>query len=199
MSSKLYVEGGGTSVDDIKCRKAFSKLLSRAGFSGRLPGITACGGRNDTFKDFKLAHRQKKPKDYVAMLVDSEDPVADNDKPWNHLNLRDNWIQPLGATDEQVLLMTTCMETWIVADRPTLRAHYRHKLQESSLPLLCNLEKLDRLAVQNDLTRATRNCSNAYAKGGRSFEIVAKLDPAELREHLRSFERAERILNKRLK
>lgn len=28
-----------------------------------------------------------------------------------------NWDPPTGATDNQVLLMTTCMETWIVADR----------------------------------------------------------------------------------
>jgi len=53
------------------------------------------------------------------MLVVSEDPIADEEEPWQHLRQSpdDNWDPPTGATDNQVLLMTTCMETWIVADR----------------------------------------------------------------------------------
>jgi len=108
------------------------------------------------------------------------------------------WDRPEGANDDQVLFMTTCMETWIVADRAVLSDHYGSELQESALPPLVDLEKRARHDVQDSLTRATRDCSNAYAKGKRSFEVLAKLTPATLEKHLPSFVRVRRILNSRL-
>ena len=128
------------------------------------------------------------------MLIDSEDPVVDLEKTWDHLNSRDQWDKPAGATDEQVLFMTTCMETWIVADRAALKEHYGHRLQENALPPLNNLEARNRHDVYDNLFHASRNCSNAYSKGKRSFEVLAKLDPAVLKQHLLSFVRVDRIL-----
>ena len=68
-----------------------------------------------------------------------------------------------------------------------------------ALPPLVDLEKRARHDVQDSLTRATRDCSNAYAKGKRSFEVLAKLSPATLEKHLPSFVRVRRILNSQLK
>jgi hypothetical protein len=163
-----------------------------------MPRLTACGGRTGAFDDFKIAHAHRKDKEYTAMLIDSENPVSDNEKTWDHLKDRDEWEKPEGAADDQVLLMTTCMETWIVADRPALREHYGHKLQENALPPLINLEIRDRHDVQDSLAHATRNCSNSYAKGRRSFEVVSTLAPSVLRQHLPSFARIERILKTKL-
>jgi hypothetical protein len=42
----------------------------------------------------------------------------------------------------------------------------------TALPPLSNLESRLREDVQNSLENATKNCSNAYSKGKRSFEIV---------------------------
>lgn len=100
--------------------------------------------------------------------------------------------------DEQVLFMTTCMETWIVTDQLTLQEHYGHRLQENALPPLTNLERRDRREVYDKLVHASRNCSNAYSKGKRSFELLAKLDPAVLKQHLPSFVRVDRILKVKL-
>ncbi len=94
--------------------------------------------------------------------------------------------------------MTTCMETWIVADRATLSDHYESKLQDSALPALDNLESRSRQEVQQKLAHATRNCQNAYAKGKRSFAVLGKLSPSALKEHLPSFRRAVRILENEL-
>ena len=105
---------------------------------------------------------------------------------------------PDGADDEQVLLMVTCMESWIVTDRKTLRSHYGSKLQASALPALDNMETRDRDSIQQALSHATRNCKNAYTKGKRSFEVVAALDPSALRPHLPSFVRCERVLAEKL-
>jgi hypothetical protein len=135
------------------------------------------------------------------MWLDSEEPVADVEKTWKHLQNVQSvpaWDKPEGASDDQVLFMTTCMETWIVADRMALREHYGDALLESGLLSLVDLERRLRDEVQESLVHATRDCSNAYAKGKRSFEILGKLTPPILEKHLPSFVRVRRILNERL-
>lgn len=196
--ARLYIEGGESKEDQIRCREGFRKLLEKAGFVGRLPRLTSSGGRNAAFDDFRTAHAKAGQNDYIAMLIDSEEPVADVEETWAHLRARDGWARPGGASNEQVLFMTTCMETWIVADREALRAHYGSRLQESALPPLVDLEKRGRHDLHENLVHASRNCSNAYAKGKRSFEVLVKLDPAVLNQHLPSFVRLVRVLSSRL-
>ena len=92
--------------------------------------------------------------------------------------------------------MTTCMETWIVADRDALRGRYaRRGLNENILPPLVNLEARSRHDVQRQLERAT---DRQYQKGEESFKILGQLNPDTLAEFLPSFERARRILNDKL-
>lgn len=201
MSAHIYIEGSrvgpDSKSDQVRCREGFRKLIERTGFVGKMPRLSACGGRGNAFNDFKIAHSACKSGDYVAMLVDSEDPIADVDKTWDHLKARDAWEKPAGAVDEQVLLMATCMETWIAVDRKALKAHYGPKLQENALPILNKLEDQHRHTVHEKLLDATRNCSNAYAKGKRSFEVLGTLDPVAL-SALPSFSRVVRILKARL-
>lgn len=198
MSTRIYIEGGGDSKGlHVRCRQGFRQLLERCGFSGRMPRLVACGGRSAAYGDFKTAHESNKAE-YVAMLIDSEKPVSNPEETWDHLRNCDRWERPDGADDEQVLFMTTCMETWIVADRDTLRQHYGSSLQESALPSLISLEQGNRQDIQEGLKRATRNCSNAYQKGKRSFEILGKLEPETMESHLPAFQRAKRILNEKL-
>lgn len=204
VSAKLFIEGGSKGADSkesqIRCREGFRKLLEKCGFKRpRLPGLIACGSRNGAFKDFKKAHLNRSKRDFIAMWIDSEDPLQDINATWQHLKVRDpSWHRPLAAQDEQVLFMTTCMETPIVADHAALREHYGSALQESALPPLVDLEKRDRHDIQAKLLHATHTCTNAYRKGDRSFEILAKLNPAAL-EKLPSFARTRRILNEKLK
>ena len=216
MSAHLYIEGAESKEDQIRCREGFRKLLEKAGFAGRMPRLSACGGRGSAFDDFKTAHACAKEGHFVALLIDSEDPVGEVEKVWEHLKGRDNWDKPDGAADDQVLFMTTCMETWIVADRAALRAHYGHRLQENVLPLTNNLEGRSRDYVHERLVNATRDCPNVYQKGKRSFVVVGELNPmaleadqrspAEVRNDpngqprplLPSFARAKRILNDKL-
>ena len=204
MSAYLYIEGGGTGVDskeaDIRCREGFRKLLENCGFSAqkRMPRLVACGGRDAAYDAFTIAQKTNAAGNFVVLWVDSEEPLADLEAAWKHLLARDQWALPAGALDEQVLFMTTCMETWFVADRAALKAHFKDALQESALSPLNALENRHRHDVQNQLIHATRNCSNAYAKGMRSFEILGKLSPEVLAQHLPSFVRVRRILTARL-
>jgi uncharacterized protein DUF4276 len=199
VSATIFLEGGGDSKElHIRCREGFRQLLEKSGLKGRMPRLTACGGRTAAFDDFRTGHATKGDADYVAMLIDSEEPLEELDAVWQHLKRRDGWEAPPDAADEQVLFMTTCMETWIVADQNALSDHYGSRLQNSALPTLNDLESRSRQEVQQKLTHATRNCSNAYAKGKRSFVVLGKLSPTTLKEHLPSFRRVVRILEKEL-
>jgi len=188
--TRLYIEGGGDKQGDIECREAFRKLLGNLGLQEKMPRLVACGGRDKAFESFCANFAVC---DFAALLVDSEDPVADPALAWEHLKGRDNWDKPNKANSDQALLMTTCMETWISRDQETLRSHYRDQLQENALPKLEELENRNRHAVQDALAHATRNCTNKYQKGKRSFEIMGKIRPEALRR-LSSFQRFERIL-----
>ncbi len=196
----IYVEGGGNDSKElhIRCREGFRKLLEKSGFGGRMPRLVACGGRTAAFDEFSTAHSHAHEGDYVAMWIDSEDPVADIEQTWAHLKKRDGWNKPTGAVDEQVLLMTTCMETWIASDHKAMRDHWGACLQASALPSLHDLESRNRATIQEALVHATRTCKNGYSKGKRSFQILAQLVPVVLRQHLPSFVRCERVLQDNL-
>lgn len=195
MSGVIYIEGGGDSkLLKIRCREGFRGLFDKLDLEGRRPHLVACGGRDAAFEHFRTGMNDEA---FVALLVDSEEPVV-RESQWEHLRERDNWVKPQGATDDQVLLMTTCMETWIVADRVALRRHYGSRLRETALPPTDNLEARTRHEVQTALVRATATCSNAYEKGKRSFRALAELSPNVLSALLPSFARIQRILEDKL-
>jgi ribonuclease HII len=52
--------------------------------------------------------------------------------------------------------------------------------------------------IARKLAKATRDCTNAYMKNKRSFEVLGKLTPDELEKYLPSFKRVRRILKKKL-
>jgi hypothetical protein len=195
----IYLEGGGESGDlRSRCREGFRKLLEQCGYEGRMPKLVACGGRTAVFDSFKTAMANIHEGDFFVLWIDSENRVADTEKTWGHLVERDGWSQPPGAENENVLLMTTCMETLIVADRDSLKGHYGARLQLSALPPNVDLEVRSRDSIQNGLAHATRNCTNAFKKGKRSFEVLSHLGPDTLKSLLPSFARACRILDQRL-
>lgn len=199
MSATIIIEGGGDDRDlHIRCRDGFRNLLIKCGFSGRMPRLVAGGGRQQTIDKFATKVKYGKPGDYIAMIIDSEDPVEDINRPWIHLCERDKCTKPEETDDNQVLLMVTCMETWIMVDRVAMCNHYGSKLQESALLAIDKIEHRGRQVVQEALFHATRNCTNSYKKGKRSFRILSELNPQELERHLPSFRRLKKILNEKL-
>ena len=199
VNARIYVEGGGQSKEGkARCREGFRKLLEKCGLTGRMPRLVACGGRDTAFDSFSTAHSKANAAEYVALLVDSEDPVSNIDETWKHLEGRDGWKSPHGAHDDQVLLMTTCMETWVVADRDALKKHFGQGIQLDVLPSLVNLESRSREDVQTRLENATRSSPGPYAKGPKSYEVLSKVDPDMLESNLPSFKRARKILDEKL-
>jgi hypothetical protein len=203
----IYIEGGGDSKElHTRLRAGFSKLFERAGFQERMPRLIAGGGRGQTFDRFCTALKEADPRKRPVLLVDSEDPVEiydfapDSDVPWKHLARRDDWARPNGMMPDQVHLMVTCMETWIVADRTALRQVFGGCLQESALPAQNDLESRPRQDIQRSLEEATKSCGRdrMYKKGKRSFELIGQLDPVQLKKRLPHFVRLCETLKSKL-
>ncbi len=199
MKPKRIVYVGGAGRGDrkdtrLRCREGFAKLFAKCGFE-RQPTFVPSGGRDDVFRKYRYMHRNASADDVVMMLIDSESPVDDIEKTWQHLQQQDGWHKPTGTHDEQVLFMTTCMETWIVADREALKTHFGRHFNENRLPALNNLENRIPRYVFQALRRAT---NNRYEKDEKSFAVLGKLNPDTLEQHLPSFKRARRVLSRRL-
>lgn len=193
------MEGGGDRAElHSECRRAFQALIEKAGFKGRMPKFTAMGPRGKAFSAFCRAHTAAGQGEFPVLLVDSEEPVAEASR-WAHLRARDKWEKPDGVEEDQAQLMVQCMETWIVADRGTLREFFGQGFRVNALPAMNELENRSKEDVQNGLERATENCKGPYKKGKRSFRVLAELDPDVLKKkHLSHFERLCGMLERRL-
>ena len=149
------------------------------------------------YDSFKTAVATGDQAPYPMLLVDSEDPMQDEDTTpdsaavWVHLQSRDNWDRPAGVKNDQAQLMVTCMETWIMADREALHIVFGASLRTNALLPQNGLEVRTRQDVHNALENATRDCGRdrAYRKGTRSFQVLAQLNPETLNQHLPYFRR----------
>ena len=180
VSIKLYVEGGSDSKTlRTACREGFGTFIEKAGLSGRMPRIVACGGRDKAYDKFKIAHANQ---DGISLLlVDAERPV-DQAGAWEHLQgAPDEWPRPVGATDDQCHLMVQIMESWFLADRDALQEFYGQGYRGNALPQNPQIERVAKDDVLNGLDRAARDTSKReYKKVPHSFEILAKLDPEKV-------------------
>lgn len=187
MSIKLYVEGGGDSkILRTACREGFRTFIEKAGLSGRMPRIIACGTRRNAYEDFVIAHQ----KGVAMLLVDAEGPV-EQAEAWEHLENREGWDRPDGAADDQCHLMVQIMESWFLADRDALGEFYGQGYRGNALPQNPQVEQIAKDDVLDGLDRAARQTSKrGYHKGSDSFEILAEIDPEKVRNaspHARRF------------
>lgn len=194
MKVKIYVEGGGDGRDlRTRCRMGFSSFLEKANLAGRMPRIIACGSRESAFNKFRTAFEARKAEEFVVLLVDSEDPVADGAGPWQHLAGRDSWNRPHAAADEHAHLMVQCMEAWFLADTDSLAEYFGRDFNLNALPRRREIEEVAKGDVLEGLRNATRRCRKGeYGKGRHSFDILEQIDPAKV--HAAS-PHAKRLIN----
>jgi len=178
----LYVEGGGnTNKLHTELRKGMRLFLEKAGFQGVMPKVFACGTRNDAYRDFKNASCNG----HAFLLVDSEDAVAPEyqGKPWRHLKQRDDWDQPVGATDDQCHLMVQCMESWFLADEEAVAQYFGKGFKRCFPQQGQNIEVIDKKRVYQYLKDATKDCkAKRYDKGDHSFKILGLIDPEKVKQ-----------------
>lgn len=178
---KIYIEGGGEGDNlDSSFREGWTSFFLAAGFAGHRPGVVRGGGRDQTFKKFKIAVMHPVPGEVPLLLVDSEGPVPANLSVWNHLKTVWNWDRPNSARDDQAFLMIEVMETWLLADREMLRSYFGQGFIERRLKAWPELELVPKAIVLKALRFSTAACSRRYSKGKVSFELLAKLDPSKV-------------------
>ncbi|MDR3700742.1 MAG: DUF4276 family protein [Candidatus Sulfopaludibacter sp.] len=184
---KIYNEGGGAGAYlDERFREGWTTFFEKAGLQNRMPRPIRGGGRRQTFDLFKTAVRNRRPNELPLLLVDSEEVPTAGRSTWQHLkwHTTDNWEQPNGAGDNDALLMICCMETWLVADRSTLRAFFGQHWRERALPKWQTLEEISKEQVFRALDSATAACgSRRYAKGSLSFKLLREIVPAEIEKN----------------
>jgi len=157
----------------------FEKVLPQ----GKMPSIIACGSRNKAFDYFCTAIKQHKNA-FCVLLVDSEAPLKENAKRWTHLKERDKWNKPDGADEENIHFMVQCMESWFLADREYLAVFFGQGFNVNAIPDNQNIEAVSKADIFNGLKNASRNTKTKgkYGKGGHSFDILSKINPAKVRE-----------------
>ena len=181
MKATVYVEGGGnTRAPRQACRQGFSDFFRKAGLAARMPAVVACGSRSEAYARFCTAIAQQKA-DFLALLVDSEDPV-DDATPWAHLQRRDGWARPAGAGDRNAHLMVQVMESWFLADRERLAIYFGRGFRASALPARQrDVEDIAKGDVEKALVDSTRQSRKGrYAKGRDSFKLLGQIDAAKV-------------------
>jgi hypothetical protein len=170
VGAKLYVEGGGDAKElRTACRKGFSTFLKKAGFLGAMPGIVACGSRENAYDSFCTA---LKKGETAFLLVDSENPAGDG------------WKKPAEASEGMCHLMVQCMEAWLLADRAAMTLFFGRGFNEKALPQRKNVEEVPKRDLYSGLAQASSGCKtkNAYDKGKHSFDLLCSIDPAKVAE-----------------
>ena len=179
MSAVIYIEGGGNRNESLESlfRRSWKKFFESAGLRGRMPRVVRGGPRDQTFHRFATAIANPDSERVPLLLVDSEGSVQAGHSVWKHLQTRDKWNQPGGAGEDQAFLMVQLMETWFLADRAALKKHFGEQFKETALKRWPQLEAVRKKTVLDALEKATTNCSNPYAKGKVSFELLEKINP----------------------
>ena len=149
-----------------------------------MPRISACGSRQQAYKDYRGAVGHAKSDEFMVLLVDSEGPVAADSDAWSHLSQRDNWDRPPKAQDESAHLMVQCMEAWFLADRDALAEYFGSGFNTNVLPQHAKVEDVPKADLERGLKSATRNCrpKGEYHKGRDSFAILGRIDPNKVIE-----------------
>ena len=179
----IYMEGGGTGRDTKNAlRQGMNAFLGTLKDAAREKAwhwkLVCCGGRDETFRAFRVAERTEDYK-IVVLLVDAEDPI--NGLPHAHLNARDGWDLKK-IEDKLVHLMAQTMETWIVADANTLAAYYQKEFNRNLLPATLDLEMVAKVDVASALVRATEKTRKGkYHKIQHASDLLKRMDPSVVR------------------
>ncbi len=187
---RIYMEGGGDTASTLTpFRQGATEFFRRAlNASHARPidlKIIACGGRTQAYEHFCDA-LQNYPDTFNILLVDSEDPIAINVPPWQHLlnRIGDGWTCPVGAEDEHCHFMVACMEAWFLADHEAVSHHFGHNFNPKKLQASNLAESRTKDQIKDSLDSAVSGTrAREYKKIRDGAKLLAKIDPAKVREH----------------
>ena len=179
----IYIEGGRTGKQSqILFRKGFGKFFHDLKSSAKAKQIkfrvSPCGSRNNTYDDFIIGLKYNTDA-FNVLLVDSESPVTTS--PWEHLKNQDNWYLSK-SHNEQCHLMVQMMESWLIADKDSLKTFYGQDFNENAIPANPNVEEISKRDVESSLKVATRNTQKGrYHKIHHGPKLLERLDVQKVR------------------
>jgi hypothetical protein len=186
----IFIEGGGSKGSRDQLRQAFGEFLAGPREAAREKGvpwrIVMCGSRDDTFKAFRNAFRER-PGAHLFLLVDAEGEVSDAAR--EHLAARDPWDLSI-AGDDQCHLMAQVMESWFLADPDALARFYGQQFGGKQIPARKNVEEVPKPEVEAALKNATAKTQKGeYHKIRHGPQILESLDPDRVRKRAPHCER----------
>jgi hypothetical protein len=195
-SIAIYIEGGGpTSATRDPFRRGISTFFESLVAEIRKRHIRwrliACGGRKEAYDKFCDA-LNKEPEVLNFLLVDSEDPVAIDVSPWDHVKRResDKWDKPAEADDARCQMMVACMEAWFLADPAGVKKHFGGNFDIGKLPPANLAETRTKEDISSALKQATKNTpAKEYQKIRDGAKLLQKVSPAIVRQHCKWCER----------
>lgn len=201
-SIAIFVEGGGATRRDgqDRLRQGFDTLLDSQKQAARRKSLRwqlgLYGSRNEAFKAFRDA-TSKMHVDLAVLLVDAEEPVADNTPSGRlaHLKARDGWDFE-SVDPSRVHLMTQCMEAWIVADPDKLEEFYGQGFKKNVLPKRQVLDEEPKANLYSSLEAATKGTKKgSYGKVTHASEILKRLRPSVVTTRCVSFQQLTQWLD----
>lgn len=200
MEIAIYFEGGGNSAETkATLRQGMSAFLKPLVDLARQKScrwsVTSCGGRDQALDAF-LDALKKEPDTFNVLLVDSETAVTA--LPRAHLQQRDGWNLD-AAHEEQVHLMTQCMETWLVADPEALAGYYKQGFNTNALSKRINLEEEPKAQIYAAIEAATRQTQKrSYGKIKHASALLKQVSTEKVRTRCESCDRFFKIVAERI-
>jgi len=201
---RIYCEGGGdgpgTKDPFHEGMRSFLKPVIDLARSKRIRfNLTVCGGRRQTYDNFKTAisiHRDA----FNVLLVDAEAPVTPSlQNPWQHLKKRDDW-NSMSCVADQCYLMVQVMEAWFIADLDALKKFYGQGFNANPIPNNPNVEEIAKEQLEAALKKATgRTQPGEYQKIRHGAKLLARIDRNKVRRASRHCDRLFTTLETKLK
>jgi hypothetical protein len=140
-------------------------------------------------QDFHTALRTH-PDAWNILLLDSEGPYVDSS--WRERGLD-------ASHTGSVFWMVQIMESWFMADLPSLKRFYGQHFRESALPANPDIEQIPKQDVLDKLKAATKKCKDgAYHKTAHAPRLLEVIDPERVKKASRQCARFFEVVLKRL-
>ncbi len=203
---KRPLKGNGNSrnADRVVLRGAFKDFLSQTGI---VLDVETKGGIGEVYKAFleQFENPNRLADEQILMLVDSDKPLQDIPQRadatydyWqavlhNPANLNPKPL-PVGVTANQVFLMVSEMEAWLVTDTANLQAHYNLAEAPALLDEIENTPKEDVIDYLNDLAQKSkrRNYHKIY-DGAELLRNTKAANACKLSQCNRLFQELKRL------
>lgn len=173
---RIYFEG------DTRLRPGFHSFLKEIVEAARQKRcrleLVATDGT--PVEDFRIALRSH-PDAWNVLLLDSEGSLSSCDR-------RKKFDR---EDDDRVFWMVELMESWFLADIPTLSAFYGNRFQEGALKGNPKVEEIPKADVRKRLNKAS---GDTYHKTNHAPKLLERIDPALVRKAAPNCERMFRTI-----